>query len=124
MHALVTERDPVTELRAELTARGIVVRVDGTELRFTAPPGALTAELRTAIQTHKHDLLAALTGFVPLDRAILRDTTAKHTSEQIEERLARLTDRAAAPGATPLAHQLVRDWGAIRAAKLAGRDAA
>ena len=120
MHAIPTEHDPVADLQAELTARGITVRVAGTELRFTAPPGALTAELRTAIQTHKHDLLVALTGFAPLDRDLIRSTARSHTTHQIEARLARLTARAAAPDATAQDHQLVRDWTAIRAAKLVG----
>jgi hypothetical protein len=110
MHALVTEHDPVAELQAVLQARGIAMEVEGADLKVRGRPGALTPELRTAIQTHKQVLLAALTGFAPLDRAIIRSTAARHTSEQIQDRLAHAREMAAQQPASPLWHQAVQDW--------------
>jgi hypothetical protein len=107
----------VTDLQAELTARGIAVEVDGADLKVRGRTGALTPELRAAIQTHKQALLAARTGFTPLDRAIIRSTAAKHSLADIQARLAHTQKVAGAPGALPLHQQLVRDWVAILAAK-------
>jgi hypothetical protein len=63
-------------------------------------------------------------GFTPLDRATISSNAAKHPLAGIEERLARLTARTAAPDATALDHQLVRDWSVIRAAKREVRNVA
>jgi hypothetical protein len=43
-----------------LRSRGILVRVNADRLCVDSPPGALTAELRAELQTHKPELLALL----------------------------------------------------------------
>lgn len=52
--------DSVKELLTDLSRRGVTLWADGDELRCRAPKNALTAELRTAMQEHKHALLATL----------------------------------------------------------------
>jgi thioesterase domain-containing protein len=49
-----------TWLLSELRRRAIQLRADGSELRCSAPAGALTAELREQLRQHKSDLLALL----------------------------------------------------------------
>jgi hypothetical protein len=84
MHAVATEADPVAELRAELTARGITFEEDGADRNVRGRTGALTPELRTAIQLHKSTLVVTRTGFTPLDRAIIRSTAAKRTLAEVQ----------------------------------------
>ena len=48
------------QLLADLEARQIVVRAEGTHLRFRAPRGALTTEHRTLLAEHKAEILAVL----------------------------------------------------------------
>ena len=48
------------ELLTTLRARDIHVWADGERLRYSAPSGALTAEIREELTTHKADLLAFL----------------------------------------------------------------
>ena len=103
----------VVAIRAELASRGITVEVEGSELRLQGPAGALTPELREAVRSHKRDLLIALTGFVPLDRAIITSTATRTSIEEIWERLNHARQMVAKPGATPLQQQVVRDWTAI-----------
>ncbi len=65
-------------LLSELRRRDIQVRVVGSELRCSAPAGALTPELRAALQRHKNDVLELLSSaqalaaqaraLVPLER--------------------------------------------------------
>ena len=105
--------DDIAAIQAELSARGITVEVDGIELRCKGPAGTLTPELREAVRSHKRDLLLALTGFAPLDRAIITSTASHMSIEQIHERLAHARQMAARPDATPLHRQLVADWRAI-----------
>ena len=62
--------------------------------------------------------------FSPLDAAIIASEAGRRPLAEIENRLRRLTARAAAPTATPRDHQLARDWTAIREAKRQGREAA
>jgi pyochelin synthetase len=52
--------DSANELLADLSRRGVTLWADGDELRCRAPKNALTAELRRAMQEHKHELLAML----------------------------------------------------------------
>jgi len=47
-------------LLSELRRRDIQLQAVGSELRCSAPPGALTAELREQLRQHKSDLLALL----------------------------------------------------------------
>ena len=50
-----------TDLLAELKRRGITLRPEGADaIRYTAPRGAMTDELREAIRAHKHELLRLL----------------------------------------------------------------
>src|SRR5690348_4361357 len=49
-----------TELLAGLRARGIVVRAEEDRIKWAAPPGQMTDDLRSAIRLHKRDLLALL----------------------------------------------------------------
>ena len=46
-----------TELLAELHSRGVVLEAAGERLRYDAPKGALTPELRAALAEHKAELL-------------------------------------------------------------------
>ena len=50
----------MTELLTELRKRDIKVWREGGNLRFSAPKGALTPELRAELSTHKAELLAQL----------------------------------------------------------------
>jgi hypothetical protein len=120
MHALATEHDSVTDLQAELQARGIAVEVDGADLKVRGRTGALTPELRTAIQAHKPALMLALTGFTALDRAIIRSTAAKHTLTEIQDRLAHARAMAAQRPDSLLWQHVVWDWTAILRAKEQG----
>ena len=54
------KRPPVTEILADLGHRGAQVRADGDRLRFRAPIGAVSAEVRKTLARHKSDLLAQL----------------------------------------------------------------
>ena len=47
-------------LLSELRRRDIQVRIVGSELRCSAPAGALTPELRAELQRHKNDVLELL----------------------------------------------------------------
>ncbi len=111
-------------LRADLEQAGVRLAEDGDTLRVFAPQGALSSDLRAAIAAHKSALLAALAGFHPLDPAIITSEAGRRSLDENERRLARLTAQAAAPSATALDRQLVRDWTAIQDAKRAGRQAA
>nr|WP_246357067.1 non-ribosomal peptide synthetase/type I polyketide synthase [Pyxidicoccus fallax] len=58
-------------------ARGVMLRVDGENLAFNAPKGALTPELRQAIVEHKAELIAFLKAGDAASRApILRQPLA------------------------------------------------
>jgi hypothetical protein len=45
------------ELFTALDAAGVALRIEGGAIRYTAPRGAMTAELRAALVEHKPDLL-------------------------------------------------------------------
>lgn len=47
-------------LLAELRRRGVVLEASGDRLRYRAPAGAMTAELRAALAAHKAELLMML----------------------------------------------------------------
>jgi len=47
-------------LLADLRGRGVVLSVNAGELRYRAPRGALTDELRALVRIHKLEILAAL----------------------------------------------------------------
>ena len=79
--------DDLATIQAERAAPGTTVEVEGVELRFKGPVGALTSELREAVHSHKHDLLIALTGFAPLEDPIIRHTATNTFLEQIHVRL-------------------------------------
>lgn len=57
------------ELLSELERRGVALEAAGDRLRFDAPRGALTPELRTAMAEHKAELLGLL------DRRVHAGTT-------------------------------------------------
>ena len=63
----------MSELMTELRRRDIALWRDGDNLRFSAPEGALTPELRAELGAHKADLLAQLAdefgGQKPIPRA-------------------------------------------------------
>ncbi len=48
------------ELLTEVQRRGIQLRAEGASLRYRAPKGTLTADLRAKLQAHKAELLTAL----------------------------------------------------------------
>ncbi len=113
------------ELIDALDAAGVDVDITETsdQLRIDAPRGVLTPALRQAIMEHKPTLIAALTGFHPLDPAIVTSEARRRSLEEIEARLARQTEAAARPTATALDRHLARDWTMIRAVKLAATGA-
>ena len=111
-------------LMSTLAAAGVDMAVEGVRVRLSGPPGTLTPALRQAITDHKPALIESLTGYRQLDAAIIASEADRRSLTEIEARLARVTDRAGAPDCTALDRQLVRDWAAIRAAKIAGRNAA
>ena len=51
----------VVDILAELSHRGVAIRVDGETLRLK-PKAALDDDLLARVQTHKSDILAALSG--------------------------------------------------------------
>ncbi|MFP5265566.1 MAG: hypothetical protein ACLGJB_27065 [Blastocatellia bacterium] len=51
----------VMELIAELRGRGVVLEASGERLRVDAPKGAVTPDLRAALEAHKTKILEALT---------------------------------------------------------------
>ena len=50
----------VTELLAELRRIGIVLTVQGHELRYRAPVGAMTGKLKAELTTRKIQIIEAL----------------------------------------------------------------
>lgn len=109
-----------------LDAAGMAVDLTetGDQLTIAALSGVLTPDLLQAITDHKPALIAALTGFRPLDAAISASEAGRRSVVEIEARLARLTAQAASPNATGLDRQLVADWTAIHRVKLSGEQAA
>jgi hypothetical protein len=55
-----TACDPVIQILATLTDRKIKITVDGENLRFEGPRGAMTEDLRSALTQHKPAILAIL----------------------------------------------------------------
>lgn len=53
------------ELLASLGTLGIELRAEGGRLRFRAPPGALTPELRSALRAREREILGLLAGPAP-----------------------------------------------------------
>ncbi|WP_457336653.1 condensation domain-containing protein, partial [Rhizobacter sp. P5_C2] len=51
---------PVTDLLSALAAQGVLLWFEGSRLRFRAPQGALSAELRAQIGARRDEVLAAL----------------------------------------------------------------
>ncbi len=107
-----------------LDAAGVAVTVDGGRLKVAGPRGALSPELWQAISDHKPALIAVLTGYQPLDEVIAASEADRRPLKEIETRLQRLEERAAAPDATELERAVADDWQRIRAAKLSERQAA
>ena len=57
-----TQTETLDSLLANLEKRGIRLRLDGGRLRFTAPPGALTEDLRAQLQASKAEVIERLRG--------------------------------------------------------------
>lgn len=53
-------RSILDEIVAPLEARGVQLWLEGRQLRFRAPPGAVTPELRNALAARRDEVLAAL----------------------------------------------------------------
>jgi len=70
MSSFAEQTAPVERLLEALVGQDIRLRVEGGDLRVSAPPGALTAELREVLRQRKAELLACLQagGEVPLVR--------------------------------------------------------
>jgi hypothetical protein len=66
----------VTRLMSELTARGIKLRPVPDGLRYEAPRGALTPELRAELAKHKAELLAMLAEPADAERLDIADCMA------------------------------------------------
>ena len=60
MSSLIKQTVPVESLLQELRAQDIHIRLEGEDLRVSAPPGTLTPDLRETLGRHKADLLAHL----------------------------------------------------------------
>ena len=60
MSAIVGQELGASRLLEELRARDIRLRVEGGDLRVSAPPGALTAELREVLRRRKSELLTCV----------------------------------------------------------------
>ena len=60
MNSFAEEAVPVERLLEELVARDIRLRVEGGDLRVSAPPGALSAELREVLRRRKAELMERL----------------------------------------------------------------
>jgi hypothetical protein len=86
----------------DLQARGVVPTLDGGELRFRAPKGTLTDEVRDAIRAHKPELLRLVRD---QEVAVLRDLATS-----IGERMQHL------------AQVLADEWEAFKAALFADDD--
>ena len=52
------------ELQVALDHRNIVLHLEGESLRFRAPAGALTENLRSEIAAHREDIIRSLRVFV------------------------------------------------------------
>jgi len=64
-----------SETLAELDRRGVVLEPNGDKLRYRAPQGALTSELREAMEENKAEILSTLRRvgdgqLPPLDRPL------------------------------------------------------
>lgn len=46
-------------------SKGVILRVDGENLKYKAPPGTMTEDLRDAITTHKSELVKILQDGTP-----------------------------------------------------------
>ena len=82
-----------SETLAELDRRGVVLEPNGDKLRYRAPQGALTSELREAMEENKAEILSTLRRVgdgqpPPLNRP-----------PQTEQELRRLIDHLADPEA-------------------------
>ena len=74
------------QLLSDLRDRGVELTSAGGKLRYGAPPGALTDDLRAAMQAHKAELLVLLelevgtgeTLRIPLDDLVYGDFLARH----------------------------------------------
>jgi hypothetical protein len=60
MSSSVEQAMPIEHLLRELRAQDIQLRAEGGDLRVSAPPGALTSDLREALSRRKGELLAHL----------------------------------------------------------------
>ncbi len=126
-----------TALLHTITAAGVKLQLKDGQLRFRSTNGGpVPPELREQITTHRGVLVEALTPpnddrprdqaspigadagcFAPLDDVIIASEAERYSLEKIEACVARLTDQTRRPEATPLKHQALRDWTAIRDAK-------
>ena len=74
-----------SETLAELDRRGVVLEPNGDKLRYRAPQGALTSELREAMEENKAEILSTLRRvgdgqLPPLDRPLKTEQTTMDTS--------------------------------------------
>ena len=82
-----------SEILAELDRRGVVLEPNGNKLRYRAPQGALTPELREAITENKAEIISTLrrlgdSQLPPVNRP-----------PKTEQELRRWMDHTADPGA-------------------------
>ncbi|MDQ3694363.1 MAG: hypothetical protein M3464_12140 [Chloroflexota bacterium] len=85
--------------------------------RFSTPNAGWPTDAEWPGETGDAPPPAVLTGFAPLDDVIIASEAERYSLEQIEVCVARLTDQARRPEATPLERQSLQDWLAIRDAK-------
>lgn len=62
----------LTAILDEVKKHGIILEVQGDQLRYRARKGSLTAELREALVRHKPQIIAALTASKPSAKARIR----------------------------------------------------
>lgn len=75
------------DLFADLSRRGVVLELSAGRLRYRAPQGALTTELREAMKAHKDALLSLLTPDETLPDEIYIPASIPNDLESIATRI-------------------------------------
>lgn len=73
------------QLISALKEQGIVLFVDGNELRFRAPKGALTADLKTQIAKHREEIVRHLQAQAEYSKPQPNKCLRCNTGEWIDE---------------------------------------
>ena len=99
------------EVLAGYVAAGFELRMFGGQvLARQADRAPLSTAQRAAIPRDELALSAALTGFCPLDDAIIRAEASRRPLAEIQARTARLVAAARSPDATMQEQAIAADW--------------